>query len=121
MKLLKKIVTRLNGLHYPQEYLCFAWESFQHPLQVFLAVNGKIIKDITHSHLFTGYSPLIVTLYSPANNNQELPADIDIVYTPQPLQPNDHFEKKGCHCSAFPENDQEATGRRDRHLLLRRR
>ncbi len=94
MKLLKKIVTRLNGLHYPQEYLCFAWESFQHPLQVFLAVNGKIIKDITHSHLFTGYSPLIVTLYSPANNNQELPADIDIVYTPQPLQPNDHFEKK---------------------------
>jgi hypothetical protein len=94
MKLLKKILSRLNGLHYPQEYLCLAKESFQQPLHVFLVANGKIIKDITNEHLFTGYSPLIFTLYSPANNNQELPAAIDIIFTGQSLHPNDHFEKK---------------------------
>ena len=54
MKLLQKILNKLNGLHYPQEYLCLAKESFQQPLHVYIAEGRQIIKDITHFHLFTG-------------------------------------------------------------------
>jgi hypothetical protein len=94
MNPVKKILTKLNGLHYPQEYLCFAKESFQQPLHAYLADGNKVIKDITHSHLFTGYSPLIFTLYFPAGNNRELPANIEIVFSQQSLQPNDILAKK---------------------------
>jgi hypothetical protein len=92
MKLVKKILNNLNGLHYPQEYLCFAKEPFQHPLHAYLVEDRKVIKDITHSHLFTGYSPLIFTLYS--GNNQKLPDDIEIVFSQQSLQKNEFIEKK---------------------------
>lgn len=94
MKLLKKILNRLNGLHYPQEYLCLDKETFQQPLYVYLAEGNRIIKDITNKHLFTGYCPLIFTLYSPANSNLEMGADIDIVFTDQSLQPNEAFKQK---------------------------
>jgi flavin reductase (DIM6/NTAB) family NADH-FMN oxidoreductase RutF len=94
MKLIKKILNKLNGLYYPQEYLCLAKESFHQPLHTYLADGSRIIKDITKEHLFTGYSPLIFTLYSPDKKKQELPAAIDIIFTQQSLQPNDHFEKK---------------------------
>jgi hypothetical protein len=92
MKLVKKILNKLNGLHYPQEYLCLANESFPQPLHVYLIHDDHIIKNITDEHLFTGYSPLIITLYSSAD--RELPADIDIAFSQQSLQPNDFFEKK---------------------------
>ncbi len=64
MKLVKKILERLNGLHYSQEYLCLAKESFQQPLHAYLVEKGKPIKDITNSHLFVGYSPLVFALSS---------------------------------------------------------
>jgi hypothetical protein len=94
MPLFQKLLQRFNGLHYPQEYLCLAKESFQHPLHVYLVDNRQIIKDITNEHLFTGYSPLIFTLNSPALNNQELSANIEIIFSRQSMQPNDIFEKK---------------------------
>jgi hypothetical protein len=94
MTLFKIILDKLNGLYYHQEYLCLAKESFQQPLYAYLADGRKIIKDITKEHLFTGYSPLIFTLYSSAGGNQELPASIEIVFSQQSLQPNDLFEKK---------------------------
>lgn len=94
MKLLKKILNKLNGLYYPQEFLCLGKESFQHPLNVFIVDGGRIFKDITHSHLFTGYSPLVFTLFSTATHNSELPSCITIVFTRLYLQPNDAFEKK---------------------------
>src|SRR5262245_1033383 len=59
MKLVKKILDKFNGFHYPQEYLCLAKESFQEPIHVYLVSGNKIIKDITNHHLFIGYSPLI--------------------------------------------------------------
>lgn len=92
--LVKKILNKLNGLYYPQEYLCFAKESFQYPLHAYLADGRQIIKDITHSHLFTGYSPLILTLHSPAANNQELPGNIEIIFSQQSLPENGFIEKK---------------------------
>jgi hypothetical protein len=94
MKLFKKILNKLNGLHYQQEYLCLAKESFQHPLHVYIADDKRIIKDISHEHLFTGYSPLIFTLYSSAGNSRELPGNIGIIFSQQALQTNDFFHEK---------------------------
>jgi hypothetical protein len=91
MALIKRILKKFNGLHYSQEYLCLAKESFQLPLHAYLVNDKKIIKDITDEHLFTGYSPLIFTLYSA---DHELPANIDIILSRQSLQPNDSFKQK---------------------------
>ncbi len=54
MNFFKKFLNNLNGLHYSQEYLCLAQESFQQPLHAFLIDNGRVIKDITDLHLFVG-------------------------------------------------------------------
>lgn len=94
MKVVKKILNKLNGLYYPQEYLCFSKESFPDALHVYLVDGIQIIKDITHSHLFTGYRPLIFTLHSLRENNRE-PADyIEIVFSQQSLQQNEFIQKK---------------------------
>ena len=94
MKLARKILNKLNGLHYPQEYLCFAKEYFQPTLHAYIIEGDKIIKDITNDHLFTGYSPLIFTLHSPAGGNPEVPANIEIIFSLRSLQPNDIFKNK---------------------------
>ena len=93
MKLPQKLLNKLNGLHYPQEYLCLAKETFENSLRVYLVANGNIVKDITNEHLFTGYNPLIFTLHVPLSNesfqsgDQEiLPSSIDIFF---------------CHSSSF--------------------
>jgi flavin reductase (DIM6/NTAB) family NADH-FMN oxidoreductase RutF len=93
MKWVKKILNKLNGLYYPQEYLCFAKESFLYPLHAYLADGKQIIKDITNEHLFTGYSPLIFVLNA-AGNNPELADNIEIILSRQLLHPNDFFTKK---------------------------
>ncbi|HEX7844173.1 MAG TPA: hypothetical protein VF476_00150 [Chitinophagaceae bacterium] len=64
MKLLKKILTKLNGLHYSQEYLCIADGSFQQPLHVYLVDKNRVVKDITNLHAFVGYCPLIFAITS---------------------------------------------------------
>jgi hypothetical protein len=90
MQLLQKLLNKFNGLHYRQEYLCLAKEFFQNPVQVYLVDKDRVIKNITGEHLFTGYSPLIFTLYS----NGELPGTIEIIFSQQSLQPNDVFKGK---------------------------
>jgi hypothetical protein len=92
MGLLKKILNKFNGLHYQQEYLCLSKESFQYPLHAFLINNGHIIKDITGSHLFVGYSPLIIALSS--SSVDPMPQTIDIVFSHKTLRPNENPEKK---------------------------
>lgn len=94
MKLVKKILNKLNGLYYTQEYLCLAKESFQQPLHVYLIAGKQIIKDITNQHLFTGYSPLIFTLYSTSVKEGELTEKIDIIFSEHCLKPNEFPEKK---------------------------
>ncbi|MBK6380228.1 MAG: hypothetical protein IPN43_07065 [Chitinophagaceae bacterium] len=89
MKLLQKILTKLNGLHFPQEYLCFAKESFPDPLHVYLVNNKRIVKDITSQHLFVGYCPLVF-----AFSLSDLPPSIQIIFSPQVLQPNEIFTAK---------------------------
>ncbi len=94
MKLLQKMLNQLNGLYYPQEYLCLAKELVEHPLHAYLVEGNKITRDITNEHLFTGYHPLIITLYSSPGDNMELPPGIDIIFSQQLLLPNDIFKKR---------------------------
>lgn len=94
MQLLQKLLNRFNGLYYTQEYLCLAKESFQQPLHVYLLAGKQIIKDITNQHLFTGYSPLIFTLYSTSVKEGELTEKIDIIFSERRLKPNEFLEKK---------------------------
>jgi len=56
----KKFVT---GLTVPQEYCCLGLEDFENPLSVFLTVRGSDFSvEVTESHLFLGYKPLIIAL-----------------------------------------------------------
>ncbi len=61
MKLLQKALTRLNGLHYRQEYLCLSADEMQ-PLDVFLSAKNKPRQNITRHHCFVGYAPLIIAV-----------------------------------------------------------
>src|SRR5690349_20997303 len=92
MKLLKKFLEKINGLHYQQEYLCLAGGSFQKPLHAYLVHEGFVTKDITKQHLFVGYSPLLVAISS-----SEIPpglSDISISFSEHDLSPgsNDNRE-----------------------------
>ena len=89
MKLVKKILGKLNGLYFRQEYLCLARESFFQPLHAYLAEDNHIIKDITNEHLFVGYCPLVLAFTGilPAEN-------INIIFSQQLFQPNEQFAKK---------------------------
>jgi len=84
----------LNGLHYPQEYLCLARESLEHPLHVYLASDKRIIRDITNRHVFAGYHPLIFAF--PAFNGIDLDtlAEIELVFSNKLLQENTFYSSK---------------------------
>ena len=75
MKLPQKLLNKLNGLHYPQEYLCLAKQTFENSLRAFLVADGNIVKDITNDHVFTGYNPLIFTFHVPDPNESIQPGD----------------------------------------------
>jgi flavin reductase (DIM6/NTAB) family NADH-FMN oxidoreductase RutF len=92
MQLLQKLLNKLNGLHYRQEYLCLAKESFQNPLHAYFVNDSHIVKDITNEHLFTGYSPLIFTLNS--SEFKEPFFTIKIAFSQLSLQPNDFFKER---------------------------
>ncbi len=89
MNLVKKALHKFNGLHYRQEYLCLARESFNQPLYVYLVNDKRIIADVTSLHLFVGYCPLVF-----AFTNMDLPENIQLIFTNRQLQPNDIFLKK---------------------------
>lgn len=90
MKPVKKILTKLNGLHFTQEYLCFSKGSFSQPLLVYVLSNDRIVKDITDSHLFVGYNPLIFAF--PADPAPS--PSLQIIYSRLPLQLNAEFSTK---------------------------
>ena len=92
MGVIRKLLDKLNGLYFSQEYLCLSKESFAHSLHVYLAAGARIIKDITHSHLFVGYSPLIFALSSSTvGENRD---KLDILFTSKPFLPNEIVGKK---------------------------
>ncbi len=89
MRLLKKILHKLDGLHFSQEYLCLALEPFSRPLHAYLVNDEQVIKDITNEHLFVGYCPLIFAF---ANTGPA--ATIDMIFSQQVVQPNGRLAKK---------------------------
>jgi len=94
MKFLQKILNKLNGLHYPQEYLCLPKEQLMQPLHVFLVSGNSVVKDITTCHLFLGYSPLIYALpffeeIDPGKQNV-----IQTLYSISPLKTGSAVSKK---------------------------
>ena len=94
MELIKKLLNKIDGLYYQQEYLCLAKESFQQPLHLYLVANKRIIKDITKHHLFAGYSPLIFTFPSFNEINLSQAKHIGILFCNEVLQPNDFSRQK---------------------------
>lgn len=64
MNLLKKILDKLDGVKYSQEYLCLSLQQFTSQLYVYLLKENKEIRDVTTEHLFIGYMPLIIALPS---------------------------------------------------------
>ena len=90
MKLFQKFLQKLNGLHYSQEYLCFGYESFEHPLHAWLVSNGHVTKNITKLHSFVGYQPLIIAIAS----DIETAETTDVIFSNNVLQPNDLFLQK---------------------------
>jgi hypothetical protein len=94
MRLLQKLLNKLNGLHYPQEYLCLARESLQSSLRAYLVRNGQILKDITKQHVFVGYNPLIFALPGFKETDPGQLSIIYILFTDKTLDPNEKFLSK---------------------------
>ncbi|MFM6924522.1 MAG: hypothetical protein ACKOU7_03400 [Ferruginibacter sp.] len=89
MKLFQKILTKLNGLHYSQEYLCFANDALTDKLHAYLVQDQRIIRDITFKHLFVGYCPLVF-----AFSHADLPNSIQVALSNRVLQPNENLNIK---------------------------
>ena len=84
MKLLKKILEQLRGLHYRQEYLCFAEEQFLKPLKMYLVHETKVQLEITQQHAFVGYHPVIFVF--PSLQAWEWPETVEILFTDNTLK-----------------------------------
>jgi len=63
--LLKKI---LFGTILPQEYICVPVEKFDHKIRFYLNDDEDYF-DLTGSHLFIGYYPLIIAISSEKNSD----------------------------------------------------
>ena len=92
MRVIKKLLNKLNGLHFSQEYLCLSKESLAQPLHVYLVKNTRIIKDITESHLFVGYSPLVFAFSSVTLG--EILDNLCLLFTSEPFHLNEIAGKK---------------------------
>lgn len=69
MSFKNKLKEFITGLSVPQEYVCLDLAGYKHPLSVFLSVPGTTAKiDVTNSHLFLGYMPVIIALPFAAND-----------------------------------------------------
>ena len=87
------MLNKLNGLHYPQEYLCLALESFELPLHTYLIEAGIVIRDITKLHSFVGYSPLIFSMQSSVIPSTQS-STVNIVFSQSEFQQNETFNQK---------------------------
>jgi hypothetical protein len=67
----KQILGRLLfGTEFPQEYLCTGLENFLSPFRVVLRIPEKeFTQDVTGTHLFLGYKPLIIGVPVERNDN----------------------------------------------------
>jgi hypothetical protein len=91
MMLIQKLLTKFNGLHFPQEYLCTGMGSLEQPLSAYLICHNRIIADITQLHWFVGYHPLVLAIPSSLECDED---GIMIAFSPGLLQPNENFRQK---------------------------
>ena len=84
------MLIKLNGLYYPQEYLCLNKETFEYSLFVYLLRDGHVVKDITDLHLFIGYHPLVLALEA---STSDLPR-IEIIFSQHSMPLNAIIVKK---------------------------
>ena len=109
MNLLKKLLNKFNGLHYTQEYLCLARESFTESLHAYLIHNGSIVKDITNLHVFAGYNPLVFAFSSALSDINPEQQTVHLAFSDKLLQPNEAFyEKDAAALLSFKKIDQLA-------------
>jgi hypothetical protein len=94
MQFFKKILNKLNGLHFKQDYLCLTNENLNQPLFAYIIVDKRVIKDITNHHLFTGYSPLVFTFPCFKEIDLANHENLDILFTQQQFQQNDDLNEK---------------------------
>jgi hypothetical protein len=111
MSILKKLLSKFNGLHYKQEYLCLAKELFEKPLHVYLVSDNRTIKDITNNHLFTGYSPLVFTFPFYKEINFSHSENIEILFSHHEFEPNDIIDLKDALAAiSFQKIHEQSTG-----------
>jgi hypothetical protein len=79
MKLVQKLLTRFNGLYYRQEYLCVDSGTYGDTLHAFLVDSGRVGEEVTKTHAFVGYNPVVIAL--PAHQIDEATDDIQMVFT----------------------------------------
>jgi hypothetical protein len=84
---LKKLLGKLTGWHYHQEYLCMSRERYPQPLQAYIVRGGLIREEITDRHLFVGYHPLILALPCSVATPDAV-VDICFFQQPQPIDAN---------------------------------
>ncbi|MGC4100712.1 hypothetical protein [Ferruginibacter sp.] len=89
MRLLQKVLNKLNGLHYKQEYLCFAKEAFIQPPHLYISNDHRAVQDVTAAHVFAGYCPLVFAFYQ-----NGLPDQLQLTLTQEPLSLNEKFAEK---------------------------
>src|SRR5262249_55141194 len=92
MQVIKKLLVKLNGLHFSQEYLCLPKDSLEQPLHVYLVDNARVLKDITSSHLFVGYSPLVFAFSSMTVGEKK--DTLSLLFTNKPFFLNEIAPKK---------------------------
>jgi len=101
MGLLKKILTHFNGLYYPQEYLCIAKGNFKPILHVYLISGDRVVKNNGNCHVFNGYCPLIFTFSSSIIDHRILKERVEIIFTPEQLEPNESLLLKDALAGLF--------------------
>jgi hypothetical protein len=92
MQVIKKILGYLGGLHYPQDFLCLAQESFAPVLRAYIVSDQRVLADVTTRHLFNGYSPVI---FSFAPGTEGLTGKkSELLLTHEPLRINDILTRR---------------------------
>ena len=79
----------MNGLQFSQQYLCVSEEQFQGSLRLYLVHQYRVKADLTKSHVFVGYCPLVFAIRS-----KVLPAEsssIELILSDRSLNINEFF------------------------------
>jgi len=92
MKAVQRLLGKLSGLHFSQDYLCLDRDSLTDPLQVFVVNGSRPPSNLANKHVFCGYSPLVFCFSK--NDINTTDDNIELVFAPQSAHLNDQFRRK---------------------------